>query len=234
MDKRKRFYPHPRPLPQRERGLTAVPGFTLIELMLVMLIFTIVTGAAYALMNSGRTGWHSGTAKIELQDDTRRAMGIMAHELSESASDRVTIGGAGTFITFQVPVDENAQGSWEDTDSDGTNDFYLEDTLDASGNIEWGAYLRQEDRTVSSSSLLFGPRIGRSVRFLLIGDELTRRILDSAGSVIEDFALADNIQNISFTNSSQSLISISMNAQKLTIERHPVAYSLATAVSLRD
>lgn len=215
-------------------------AFTLVEVMVVIAIFTIVIGAAYALMASGRMSWYSGDARIELQEDLRQAMDVMTYELSASAptdttgNPIVTIGGVGSFITFQVPVDENASGSWEDTDGDLQPDFYLEDTLDPlnNDNIRWGAYLRGEDRTVPSGA--GATRAGRWIRYILVGDELRRRILSPGGGTLEDFVLAYNVQNLNFVRPASNVIVITVDARKLTIDRHPVNYSLSTTVYLKS
>ncbi len=212
-------------------------AFTLVEIMVVIAIFTIVIGAFYAIMASGRMGWYSGDTRIELQEDLRQAMDTMTYELSASAptdtagNPIVTIGGGGSFITFQVPVDGNASGSWEDTDGDGQDDFYLEDTLDPlnNDNIRWGAYLRGENRIVAS-----GARAGRRIRYILVGDELKRRIFNAAGTVVEDFLLADDAQNLNFVRPASNVIVITVDARKLTIGRHPINYSLSTTVYLKS
>lgn len=208
-------------------------GFTLVELMVVVAIFTIVIGAAYVILNSGRTSWQVGDTKIELQEDLRAAIDEMIFEIFEADPAGVIIAGGGTSITLQTPVDENASGSWQDTTLDGTNDFYLEHTLDGSNNIVWGAYLRREDRSVASGVLGFGNRQGRQLSFFLSGDELVRRVT-SAGLVLEDFTLADDINALNFTLDVNGNITVTVNAQKTSLSRHPVVYVVTTAISPRN
>ena len=215
----------------RQAGISA---FSLIELMIVTLIFTIIIGAAYSMMTTGTTNWHSGSVKIELQEDGRQVVTMMANELSESAFDKITIGAGGTSITFQVPVDETAGADrWEDTDADGIDDFFLENSMVA-GNVQWGAYMHREDRTVSSAVLGFGNRVGRDIRFIGVGDEIHRRTLNPAGVVREDIIIADNIQDLRFIPTSQYVVTITMNSRKLTVEQHTINYPLETAVYLKN
>lgn len=205
-------------------------GFTIIELMVVVAIFSIVIGASYALLNAGKTGSSTGYAKIELQEDSRRAMEVIVAELSQSIFTRVDIGAGGDSITFQAPVEVDSSGVGVDTDSDNQNDFYLENTLDASGNVRWGAYLAREDHSIASAE-----REGRWVRFLLVEDELTRRVMNSSRTVVvEDFLLTDNVQSIDFSRISNDVIRISIEARKLTDDRHPIVYTLSTEVQLRS
>jgi prepilin-type N-terminal cleavage/methylation domain-containing protein len=216
-----------------------IKGFSLIEIMVVVAIFTIIIGAAYALLNSGRTGWYSGDTKIELQEDLRELADAITYELSQSAISRIAIGGGGASITFQVPVDDvgdNPPGiKMEDTNGDGKPDFYLADTLffDMLNNdyrIRWGAYLRGENKTLA------GARTGRQVRFIRVGDELRRHVL-TGSNVMENFRLGDDIQNINFSidaTSSGDVVIITITGNKLTIDRHPVNYTLTTSVHLRN
>jgi len=209
-----------------------IGAFTLIEVMVVAFIFTIVIGASYALMNSGRVGWNSGNTKIELQEDMRDAMNEMVEDLSDSAPLQSLIGAGGTSITFQVPVDQNGTGTWEDIDGDGAVDFYFQDTLDATGNIRWGAYLRREDASVA------GIRQGRSIVYLLVAvvgnTELRRRVVTAAGVVLEDIAIANDIQALTFTRTANDVITINMTGNKVTDDRFPINYNLTTSVFLKN
>ena len=213
--------------------LKFLTGFTLIELMVVVAIFTIVIGAAYVILDSSKVTWHVGETKIELQEDLRLAIDDMVFEIFEADPAGVVIAGGGSSITLQTPVDENASGSWEDTTLDGTADFYLEHTLDVSNDIVWGAYLRREDRSVDSVSLGFGNREGRQLSFLLSGNDLVRRVT-SAGAVLEDFIMADDINALNFNMDINGNISVTVNAQKISLSRQPVVYVVTTAISPRN
>ncbi|NQT96076.1 MAG: prepilin-type N-terminal cleavage/methylation domain-containing protein [Candidatus Omnitrophica bacterium] len=207
-------------------------AFTLIEVAVVLFIFTIVVGASYALMNSGRIGWNSGTTKIELQEDIRQAMDEVIADLSESSPLRSVIGAGGASVTFQMPVDQNGTGTWEDADGDATLDFYLQNTLDATGNIRWGAYLRRENASVA------GTRTGRSAIYLLVATatntEIRRRVVNSAGVIIEDIAICDDIQALNFTRTSNDVITATITGNKVTNDQYPINYSVTTAVYLRN
>jgi len=215
--------------PHRPHSLKA---FTLIELMVTVAIFTVVIGASYAVLNAVGTNWRSGDTSIELQEDVRQLLDSVAFELFETAPSMVTIGAGNSSITFQIPVDENGSGTWENLGAAGV--FYLEDALDASGDIIWGAYLRQEDRTVDSSTLGFGNRQGRSISFLLVGNELRRRVLAADSSILEDFMLSDDIASASFSLDANAVVSITINAQKQTIDGHQISHSVTTETIPRN
>jgi len=207
-------------------------AFTLIEMMVVAFIFTIVIGASYALMTSGRIGFNTGDTKIELQEDLRDAMDEIVEDLSDSAPLQATVGVGGASITFQVPVDQNGTGTWEDLDGDGIADYYLQDTLDATGNIRWGAYLWREDASVA------GTRQGRSVVYLLVpaatNNELRRRVITAANVVVEDVTLANDIQALTFTRTANDVITVAINGNKTTADRYPINYNLTTSVFLKN
>lgn len=98
-------------------------GFTFVELMITLLVFSIISLTLWSVLSTGKDSWHRGVTQIELQQETRKAMDWITKELRQSGLGHAQISGAGTVLTFQVPVD------W---DNDG-------DIVDDAGNIEWGA-----------------------------------------------------------------------------------------------
>ena len=96
-------------------------GFTLVELMIVMLIFSIILGAMFAVMNMGKASWHSGDTQIQVQQEARKGMDRIVKELRQT----------GTSTIIGVPPDGNLYN---------TITFRIpdEDGIDANGNIEWG------------------------------------------------------------------------------------------------
>lgn len=100
-------------------------GFTLIETMIVLLIFSIILGAIFSTMTIGKLSWYSGDAQVEVQQETRKGLSRMSKELRQSRSSVIQgvppDGEYHNTIIFKIP---------EDIDGDG-------DTIDNSGNIEW-------------------------------------------------------------------------------------------------
>ncbi|GEM_PF-1989080 len=209
-------------------------GFTLIEVMVVLFIFTIVIGASYLMMDSGEKSWHSGDAVIQLQEDIRQAINDMVYELSEASASRIIISAGGNSIAFQTPVDEAGSGSWEDINQDAIPDFYLEDTLDANNDIRWGGYLMREDPSFDSVMSPQGPRANRQVLFVLVGDEIKRRVLDPTGVIIEDITLVDDVSNLTFSMDSNGVITINIITQRQSIDQNLVIYSIDSAVLVKN
>lgn len=89
-------------------------GFTLIESMMVMGIFSILIGMASLVLFSGQTVWATLDTQTQLQENLRNTMERVSKELKESGADgngvmRLTIGdGTGVnnsdVITFSIPV----------------------------------------------------------------------------------------------------------------------------------
>lgn len=100
-------------------------GFTLVELMVVVLILLIIIAGIFGVLNVGRQSWYTGGTQVELRQETRKAMDRMVKELRQSETAVISVPADDSWyntITFQVP---------EDTDGDG-------DVIDADSNIEWG------------------------------------------------------------------------------------------------
>lgn len=102
-------------------------GFTFIETIVTLLIFSIILGAIFTAMAMGRLSWYSGDAQVEVQQETRKGLSGMTRELRQTRSsvirDVPPDGNYYNTITFNVP---------EDIDGDG-------DTIDNTGNIEWSS-----------------------------------------------------------------------------------------------
>ena len=68
-------------------GQTKRAGLTLIELMVVILIFLIISAAIFGVLSVGRQSWRTGSTQVELQQETRKAMDWMIKEIRQSGLD---------------------------------------------------------------------------------------------------------------------------------------------------
>ncbi|MBI4335817.1 MAG: prepilin-type N-terminal cleavage/methylation domain-containing protein [Candidatus Omnitrophica bacterium] len=128
-------------------------GFTLVESVITVAIFSLIFAALFAFMNQGLIGWHIAEANIELQQDTRRALLIMSRQLRQSRSSAVSVPADDNYytnITFRMP---------EDVDLDG-------DVIDSLGGIEWSGDIsyavnvsKQLARTSPSGTLILANNI---------------------------------------------------------------------------
>lgn len=89
-------------------------GFTIVELMVTTLIFSVVLIGMYAALLAGQSAWSTTDTQIRLQEALRQTLQRVAKELRESGSDangvmQVAIAdNAGTnstdILTFSVPM----------------------------------------------------------------------------------------------------------------------------------
>ena len=122
----------------RDKSLT---GFTLVEVLITVSIFSVVIGSLLSMLVSQNTFFSQCIGKFDVSRMTRKAMTNIVKELRTSDTLTVTIydrpmdqAGAsedvtnGKSIEFQVPVD------W-----DGDDDY-----IDEYGRVEWGAEGQKE------------------------------------------------------------------------------------------
>ena len=95
-------------------------GFTLVELMVVMVIFSMIVAAIFGVLSAGRQSWHAGSMQLQLQQETRKAMDWMVRELRQSG--QATIAG--------LPADGNPYAAITFQKSQGWDSV--------SGTINWG------------------------------------------------------------------------------------------------
>ena len=105
------------------RGIFA--GFTLVETLISIAIFAIISGIIYIFFMVGIGSWEIGTVRTELQAQARIATDIMVGELKNTTRDGgknpgrcISISPSSgnppsdnTDITFFLPTDENDDGS---------------------------------------------------------------------------------------------------------------------------
>ena len=97
-------------------------GFTLVEVMIVAVLFLIISGALLTMFLTGRTSYLSSDAYVLVQQEARRGFDVMVRELREAQ------------ITTGPPVACN-QANW----SNQLN-FQVALSYDSvNGNIDWGA-----------------------------------------------------------------------------------------------
>jgi hypothetical protein len=100
-------------------------GFSLVEILITVLLFTLVFMATFAVLTAGKNSWYVGDVEVEINQEMRKGLLVMNRQLRQSRSSVITgvlpNGSYYSSITFKVP---------EDTDNDG-------DVIDALGNMEW-------------------------------------------------------------------------------------------------
>jgi len=148
-------------------------GFTLVEAIVVVGLFSLITGSLLSVFLTGHMVWNTGGASIDLQQQTRQGMNAMVRELHLSAQSRVNIINANT-LAFQVPLNAAAAGG------DGRSRI----DVDGGGNLIWGAEATQDNW----------------IEYSVVNNELRRRVLVGASSpqAVTETTLARDIQTVSF------------------------------------
>ncbi len=80
-------------------------GFTLIEALVTTIIFAFIMGICYTLLISGSDSWETNSARVELQQELRKAMDWISQDLRQAGSASITNvpadGNTYTSITFR-------------------------------------------------------------------------------------------------------------------------------------
>lgn len=109
----------------KKKRFLSVGGFTLVEVMVTLFIFSIIFMGIFVVLASGRATWHTADTQIQVYEEIRKALVNMDGQLRQARSSVITgVPADGNYypsIIFKVP---------QDLDGDG-------DVLDALGNIEW-------------------------------------------------------------------------------------------------
>jgi type II secretory pathway component PulJ len=85
----------------------ATQGLTLVEVLVVSLIFAVIIGVVFLIAESGRNTWLMTDAQLESQTDAQRALDRMAADLrgAQISQVRCLDGGAGP---LEIGLDETA------------------------------------------------------------------------------------------------------------------------------
>lgn len=89
-------------------------ALTLIEIMIVILLFSVLLTAIFSVLATARSSWKSGSSKLTVQQEARRGMSSIVKELRQavlSGIDGVPPDGSYyTSVTFQIPVSISESG----------------------------------------------------------------------------------------------------------------------------
>lgn len=83
-------------------------GYTIIEMMVAAVLFSMVIAGLYAALYVGRSGYMTDAGIMDLQQSSRRSMDGMIRELRQSAISDVTINATEEEISFFINASSNA------------------------------------------------------------------------------------------------------------------------------
>ena len=81
-------------------------GYTLVEVLMSVFIFSLLAAACYGIMVSGSSSWQVNRFRIQLQQELRKSQSWMINELRQSGASVITgvpaDGNSYTSITFRT------------------------------------------------------------------------------------------------------------------------------------
>lgn len=199
-------------------------GFTLIETMVSLAIFTILLSAVYAVMFAGEKSWQASNTKIQLQEGLRNASDTFIDELRQASYLQVAIASGGKSITFSVPVQSGGEPDQEDITLP-VKEPYAGETVQFNypKQSQWGAYKRLEEGQDNRVQYLFSGA----------DNTLARQIITGGGAVMEEYIVARDVEDVTFSQpdiANPGHVNMDISARKTTAKDFPVIYRIITSV----
>lgn len=201
-------------------------GFSLVELLIVILIISVIFGSGFVILSTGKATWFTTDINIQLQENLRQAMERVTAELRQTQVAQQTIlDGAGPnssdVIRFAVPITCEA----------GAN------ILDSNGDVAyWGAPLTWgcTDSTCMDADNDCATTDYSLVEYRLNdSNQLLRRVLDSGSNVVSQDIFAQNISNMQLRLSGQ-IINVTLSAEKTSVNNRVLTAQTNSDVFLRN
>ncbi|OGN54300.1 MAG: hypothetical protein A2Y28_01075 [Chlamydiae bacterium GWC2_50_10] len=126
------------------KGDLSLTGFTLVEVMMVVVLFSVMFAVAFDVLLSGRRSFDVASIRYDLQTNAALGLNNMARELKGSAS--LYVENSNDSIRFKVPIAQDSQSGdiiWgaDATEPEGYQISYMvngtqleRNILDLSGN----------------------------------------------------------------------------------------------------
>ena len=216
-----------------EKKIKKSDGFTLVEALVALAIFLVVSIGIYGVLATGRSTWFDTDASIELQQNLRLALEKLSRELHESGFDKnnawqISINNGGgvngtDILKFSIPIICHSGDS----------------VIDANGDIAyWGAPLTWgcTSSTCMDADDVCATRDYRYLEYYLdASNQLVRKVLDNNSVSVREDAIARNINNFQVTNSvDQNVITLQFNGQRKSAAGRTVTATANMDVYLRN
>lgn len=80
-------------------------GVTLVELVVAVTILSLIMVAFYTVFKIGSKAYETGEKRVELIQNARVALDMMASQIRQALSSTLSIDSSGKWITFYAPID---------------------------------------------------------------------------------------------------------------------------------
>ena len=132
-------------------------GFTLVEILVTVMIFTILMAAIHTVLLVGQSSWQTNSVRAELGQELRKAMEWMKDDLRQTGDAAISGGPIDaddtdyTSITFQMATGISGSAiEWGGGDPDATTQFILGGT----DSNQLQKIVRDDDGNVASTTVL--------------------------------------------------------------------------------
>ncbi|MDP2938772.1 MAG: prepilin-type N-terminal cleavage/methylation domain-containing protein [Candidatus Omnitrophota bacterium] len=213
-------------------------GFTLAEILVVVLIFSFLMSGLFAVLLTGQRSWHVSDVSIELQQDLRSSLMRITRELHQSGfkcndppactntTIQVTIAPNPDVINtdilrFKLPVDYNRDGYIKN--NNGIVELW-------GANLTWGCsdFGCQKPKSPESQNNNY------QIEYLLdVNKQLIRRVLNTSSTTIQSDIYATNL--IDFQASiNGNIVTIQLTAEKKPAVGDNITSNLSVQILLRN
>jgi len=206
-------------------------GFTLVEVMVVVVILAAMLMAVYAILMIGQVSWFDTDASIELQQNLRLIFSRLTREVQQSGRDaggalQLTVfddaGINGTdILRFSIPVICESGGS----------------IIDNNGAVaHWGAPLRWgcTDSACMDADDDCATVDYKYIEYRMNGSsQLVRRVLDESAQPVREQILGHNVIDFQ-VGLNGDVVTIGMSVQKRSAVGRVLAVTEQAIVSLRN
>jgi len=96
-------------LEKRKSYYSSKKGFTLVEVMITLAVFSIIIGAIHQVFVAGQKAWNSDLSLLDLQQASRRGIHGLVREIRAASLGSISISESDTKIEFDTPSENNIQ-----------------------------------------------------------------------------------------------------------------------------
>lgn len=179
-------------------SLTNAKGFTLAELMVVVMLLPLLFFSVYGSLRMANIVFHTNNAYSKLNQSAIQTLRYIIREVGQTSPNMVpshlniTTTNGNSDIRFQIPVDH-----------DGDNDVV---TSDMNPAVEWGVY--------DVANLKENGRLNGWARYYVQSNQLIREVLTNGLSVVNGSTtvVANDVQAFTVTRS-VNVLSLSITMQ---------------------
>ena len=91
-------------------------GFTLVEVMVSVFLFTLILGGLYTTLVAGNLSWQTYEAAVLSQQNSRRVITVMSRDFRVARNMNIDRTADGLTISFYHPKEGLVEYSWNQTD----------------------------------------------------------------------------------------------------------------------